>query len=346
MIRVKIGCLSLILFGLPACYFSHLAEGQLRLLCARQPIPPVIEDRAAPQPLRDALALVMRARTFAGEIGFEVDGLYGQYAPWPGDEIVTHVVATRPGEVEAAGFWFPVVGKLPYKGYFDAAAAAAEASKLRDEGYDVCLTPVRAYSTLGWFDDPVTGPMLRVPGPRLVETIFHELVHANLFLPDRATFNESAATFVGEETRVAFYAREEGPEAAGRERARVEENRRLRAEVEELRAAVGELYARSDPGAKRLSARRALETAARARIAALRFPDSPAGFAGRIRLNDACLALAGTYAADQEPLALALRAEGGDLRRLLRRLQSLESSEDPSAELLAWARAQMPQGAP
>jgi len=346
VIRVKVVGLLLILLGVSSCYFSHIAEGQLRLLCARQPIPRIVSDREAPQPLRDALELVMRARNFAGELGFEVDGLYGQYAPWPGDEIVTHVVATRPGEIEAAGFWFPVVGELPYKGYFDAEAAAAEAGRLRAEGYDVCLTPVRAYSTLGWFDDPVTGPMLRLPPARLVETIFHELVHANLFLPGQATFNESAATFLGEEVRVAFYAKEEGPEGARRERARVEENRRLRGEVEDFRQAVGRLYVESDVGAERLVARRVLETGARARIAAMGPPERWPDLAERIRLNDACLALAGTYAADEEPLALALRAEGGDLGGLLRRLQQLAASDDPSAELMAWAQAQGPQGTP
>ena len=234
-----------------------LAEGQARLLCARQPIPQVLADRDAPEPLRDSLSLVLRARDFARELGFEVDGLYSQYADWPGDQIVTHVVATRSGEVEAIGFWFPIVGRVPYRGYFDAEAAAGEATRLREEGYDVCLTPVRAYSTLGWFSDPVTGPMLRQPQAQLVETIFHELVHANLFLRDQATFNESAATFLGEEARVAFYAREQGPAGAVRERDRVAENRRFRAEIERARQEVSQLYAEQPPSLERRAARRA-----------------------------------------------------------------------------------------
>lgn len=323
-----------------------MAEGQLRLLCARQPISQVVADPESPQPLRDALGRVLRVRDFAGELGFEVDGLYSQYAPWPGEEIVTHVVATRPGEIEAAGFWFPIVGRLPYKGYFDAEAAAAEARRLHDEGYDVCVTPVRAYSTLGWFDDPVTGPMLRLSPAHLAETIFHELVHANLFLAGQATFNESAATFLGEEMGVAFYARFEGPERARRERARVDGTRRLRGQVESLRQSVGKLYAEGGPGPERLAARRALEAAARGRIAALALPDSPPDLAQRLRLNDACLALAGTYAADEGPLALALRAEGGDMGALLRRLQALAASEDPAAQLMAWAQAATARGSP
>jgi len=276
----------------------------------------------------------------------EVDGLYTDYAPWPGNAIVTHVVATRPGEVEAAGFWFPIVGRLPYKGYFDPEAAAAEAETLRSEGYDVCLTPVRAYSTLGWFDDPVTGPMLRQQPPRLAETIFHELVHANLFFPGQATFNESAATFLGEEMRVAFYAQEDGDLGARRERARVDANRRLRREIEAARQAIRLLYSESGPGAERAAQRLALETRSRARIAALALPESPSDLAERVRLNDACLALAGTYAADERPLSLAFLAEGRNPGRLLTRLKTLADHVDPSAELLAWAQSELTQSAP
>ena len=319
----------------------------MRLLCARQPIPRVLADGDTPEPLRDSLSLVLRARDFAHGLGFEVDDLYSQYADWPGDQIVTHVVATRPGEVEAAGFWFPIVGRVPYKGYFDAGAAAAEATHLREEGFDVCLTPVRAYSTLGWFSDPVTGPMLRQPQGQLVETVFHELVHANLFLSGQATFNESAATFLGEEARVAFYAREQGPAGALEARARVEENRVFRGEIEQARQQVARLYAEEPDGPKRRAMREKLENEVRARIAALAPAGSPPGFAERVRLNDACLALAGTYAGDAKPLALALQAEHGDLLALLRRLQTLSENEDPSAQLLTWAQAQKAaQGTP
>lgn len=347
VIRAKSTCLLLTLLWLPACYLSHLAEGQVRLLCARQPIPQVLADSDTPEPLRDSLSLVLRARDFAHGLGFEVDDLYSQYADWPGDQIVTHVVATRPGEVEAVGFWFPIVGRVPYKGYFDADAAAAEATRLQEEGFDVCLTPVRAYSTLGWFSDPVTGPMLRQPEGQLVETVFHELVHANLFLSGQATFNESAATFLGEEARVAFYARGQGSQGAPAERARVEENRRFRGEIEHTRQEIARLYAEEPDGPNRRAERMRLAAEARARIAALAPPGSPAGFAERVRLNDACLALAGTYAGDAEALALALHAEHDDLLALLRRLQTLSENDDPSAELLAWAQAQAAsQGTP
>jgi predicted aminopeptidase len=140
---------------LPGCYYGHLAEGQWGLLRAREPIAAVLDDAATPVAVRDSLALVAAVRRFAAEIGLTVSGQYESYAPWPGDRVVTALVATRSGEIDPAGFWFPLLGTQPYKGYFDLARAEREAESLRRAGLDTCLVPVPAYSTLGWFDDPV-----------------------------------------------------------------------------------------------------------------------------------------------------------------------------------------------
>ena len=165
------------------------------------------------------------------DLGLEVDGQYTSYAAWPGDRVVTALVATRPGEVEPAGFWFPILGRLPYKGYFDPEKAGAEAARLRARGLDVCEVPVRAYSTLGWFDDPVTGPMLRSGDGRLVETILHELVHSTVYVRGHVDFDEGVASFIGEEASVRFYAQAGDPEQAARRRAGVEEGHRLDAHI-------------------------------------------------------------------------------------------------------------------
>src|SRR5262245_59467267 len=202
--------LALVPLATPGCYLGHVTAGQMRLLAARRPIDAVLADPATPEPLRERLALAPQARELARGLGLEVGGQYTTYVAWPGDRVVTAVVATRPGEVEAAGFWFPIVGTVPYKGFFDPARARAEADRLRGRGYDVCEVAVPAYSTLGWLDDPLTEPMLRGGPGRIVETIVHELVHATVFLPDAADWNEGVATFVGQEASVAWYA------AAGR----------------------------------------------------------------------------------------------------------------------------------
>jgi predicted aminopeptidase len=313
-----------------------VAGGQTRLLLARQPIERVVADPATPPALRDRLTRVDAVRAFAERMGLSVRDRYRHYAPWPGDRIVTTVVATRPGEVEPAGFWFPIVGRVPYKGYFDSAQAEREAERLRGDGLDVCEVPVAAYSTLGWFDDPVTEPMLGLPEGQLVETLIHELVHATAFAAGQPEFNEGVASFVGEEGRVRFYAAESA-DAAARERDSVTARRRLRDELLRLRSAVQALYADVPAGERRMRRRADLEQAARDRVAAqLPEPDA-AAVAGRLRLNDACLALAATYAADTDCYARALDALGGDLNGFVARVREAAEADAPRTALLAGA---------
>ncbi len=278
----------------------------------------MLADPELPPELRERIELVERVLAFAAELGLHVGGRYRSYAEWPGDRIVTTVVATRPGEVDPAGYRYPLLGRLPYRGYFDPALAQAEAERLRERGFDVCLSAASAYSTLGWFDDPLTGPMLRRPAAELVETVLHELVHATVFVPGDARLSEGLATFVGQEAARRF-AREEGdPRLVAEVEARIARARALAGVRSRLREAVRELYERRPEGRQREAERRALEEAARAELAAMALPGVDAtDLARRIRLNDACLALAGTYAEDLPRWRARLDALGGDLRALV-----------------------------
>ena len=216
-----------------------MANGQLRLLRAREPIATVLQDPSTPADDRERLGLVLEARDFARGIGLDVGEQYTSYAPWPGDRRVTAVVAVRPGSLETEDFWFPIVGRVPYKSYFDRALADGEAQRLRADGLDVCLAVVPAYSTLGWLADPVTGPLLRAPAPDLVATVIHELVHVTVYVPDDADWNEGLATFVGQEGSVRFFEERggAGSEAARYARARVEDQRAISAGMLALREA-------------------------------------------------------------------------------------------------------------
>ena len=332
------GALLLALLGAPGCYYAHLAAGQARLLLARRPLDAALTDATLEPGLRERLALVREVRAFAPSLGLRLGGQYTSYAEWPGDRVVTTVVATRPGEIEAAGFRFPIVGKVPYKGFFDAARANAEAARLRARGLDVCVVPVPAYSTLGWFDDPVTTPLLRLPPGKLVETLLHELVHATVFAESAARFNEGVATFVGQEAALRFFAEREGPDAA-REEERVGESRAVLDVLGRLRTAIAELYAGPAVPA-RDHARAALTEAARAALAALplRLGD-PARLARDAELGDACLALVGTYQADLPAYAERLGVLGGDLAGFLAEAGRAAREPDPRAALLGAAPA-------
>ncbi len=284
--------------------------------------------------LRARLELVGEVLDFARELGLEVGERYRSYAEWPGDRIVTAVVATRPGEVEPAGYSYPLLGRLPYRGYFDPELARAEAERLRSRGFDVCVSAVPAYSTLGWFDDPLTGPMLRRPPAELVETVLHELVHATVFVAGDARLSEGFATFVGQEGARRFARARGDARLLAAIEARIARSRALAGLRSRLREAVAELYRSLPPGPDRAARRRALEQAAREELAGRMLPDAdPAELARRVPLNDACLALAGTYAGDLPRWQERLDSLGGDLRELLTSFRRA-AEEDRAREFL------------
>lgn len=306
--------------------------GQTRLLSAREPIATVLANPSLDEEVRQRLELVQEARAFARELGLDVGGQYTSFVDWPGDRVVTTVVATRPGEVTPAGFYFPFVGRLPYKGFFDRARADAEAGRLRAEGLDVCEVGVRAYSTLGWLDDPVTGPMLRRDPGRLVETILHELVHVTVYVRDHIDFNEGVAAFIGEEGSVLFYAREGRVAEAAARRRSVERGRAIDALLVALREEIAALYATSEEGPARSRAREELETRTRSQLAEL--PELGEQRAAEVPLNDACLALIGTYSADVDGYQARLEGLGGDLSAFIAAVVAAADADDPNAALL------------
>jgi predicted aminopeptidase len=337
----------LALTALPGCYLSHLAAGQLRLLHAARPIDRVVADPETPPAVRDALGLVAPTLAFARGLGLEVGRQYRSYAAWPGDRVVTAVVATRPGSVEPAGFWFPIVGRVPYESFFDRDRARREADHLRAAGLDVCEVPVPAYSTLGWFADPVTGPLVRSGPGFLVETLIHELVHATVFVPGDADFDEGVATFIGQEGAVRFFESPLcpegppgetpprcGPAAAHAERLRVRDERAVARVLSSLRSRIAVLYRDAPAGPERTARRAALVADARAELAALPLVTRPAAaVAETARLDDACLALAGTYESDLDFYAARLDGLGGHLATFVAEVRRAARKPRPRAAL-------------
>lgn len=324
--------------GSSGCYYSQLARGQLTLLWAREPIEEVLADPAQPAHTRRLLGLVEPVRDFARELGLHVGEQYTSYVDWPEeDRLITTLVRTRPGSLEPVPFWFPLLGQLPYKGYFDRDRAARDAARLRARSFDVCESGIAAYSTLGWLDDPVTSPMLRQGPVRLVETILHELVHATAFLPEETAFNESIAQFIGQEAAVRFFetrtrtrtrteAHMESADGSepwpdpGRVRDLIEDRRTIAREIVAFRARLlrpHEPGAVADPLAWRLRE----EDAARERLAGLPLRVlATEDVAAAARLSDACLALRGTYVEDLPRHARVLEALSGDLGAMIQRL--------------------------
>ena len=325
------------------CYYTQLAAGQCRLLWQRQPIGHLIEDPETPETLRSQLLLVEQVREYGRTLGLDVGGQYTSYVAWPGDRVLTTLVATRPGEVDAAGFQFPIVGRLPYKGFFDRGAAEHEAKHLRDSGLDVCVSPVRAYSTLGWLPDPLTEPMLRGGSSQLIETVLHELVHATAFVSDDAGFNEGVASFIGREGAARYLAQHgiagdprSPQELAARHRASTARRRDLARRLHALREETAALYSSQPAGPERTARREQLNLDTRQDLAALAPPGiEPDRFAAGIPLGDACLALRGTYADDTEQHRALLAALDDDLQSFVAQLVLAAGEDEPRETFFA-----------
>ncbi len=245
-------CLALL--ALSGCstvsYYGQLASGQFALLRAREPAAAVIADPQRDARLRERLAKAEKARQFASErLGLPDNRSYRLYADIGRPYVVWNVFATPELSLQPVTHCFPIAGCVAYRGYYSEAAARAEAARQRALGDDVYVGGVQAYSTLGWFDDPILSSMLRWDDERLATLIFHELAHQKFYLRDDTAFNESFATFVEQEGTRQWREYRGLPPADGREEKRREQFTAL---VLASRARLEALYAGPlDDAAKR-----------------------------------------------------------------------------------------------
>lgn len=180
-------------------YYRQAIGGHLHVMLKREAIEKVLARPETPADLRRKLELVSAAREFASsELGLPDNDSYRSYTDLGRPYVVWNVFATPALSLEPVTSCFLFVGCLSYRGYFDAADALRAGERLRQSGHDVFVGGVAAYSTLGWFDDPVLNTMLVWDDARIVEVIFHELAHQRIYAPDDSVFNESFATALAE----------------------------------------------------------------------------------------------------------------------------------------------------
>lgn len=177
-------------------FYAQAAVGQASLLLARRDVQAVLRDPRTPPELGSQLRLATSMLRFAeAQLALPVGGRYRSYVARPGYP-VWNVVAAQALALEPVPRCYPLVGCVIYRAYFTKRGAHREAERLAAR-YDVHVYPVVAYSTLGWFDDPLLASFIHFPPADLAELLFHELAHGVLFVPGDTTFNESFASFVG-----------------------------------------------------------------------------------------------------------------------------------------------------
>ena len=303
-------------------YYAQSVSGHLGLMYRARPVETVIAAPDTSPRLAARLRTAMEIRDFASDtLALPENASYRRYVELDRPYVVWTVVAAPELSLEPRHWCFPVAGCLSYRGYFSESAATEYAGALESEGWDVTVAGVRAYSTLGWFDDPLLSSMVALPEHFLAGIVFHELAHQRLYVPGDTEFNESFAVVV-ERAGVRRWI-----EAAGRgdlaERHMVAAERRA-AFLDLARATRRELEAvyassRSD-GQKREAKIRRFERL-RSRYAALRatWAGGPTyDFWFERGVNNAAIALLSTYDRWVPALEALLARSGGDLRAFYR----------------------------
>jgi predicted aminopeptidase len=194
-------CVVIVICGCrTARFYGQAIQGEFQILTHEESIERLLSSPQTPERLKEQLRLVEDLRDFAArELGLPVDGQYSRYVDVHRPYAVWNVQASPEFSLQPKAWWYPIVGRLEYRGYFSERDARDDARRTEQRGFDVCVEGVEAYSTLGWFKDPVLNTFLFRQEPDLAEVLFHELGHQRVFAHGDTDFNEAFATTVGQE---------------------------------------------------------------------------------------------------------------------------------------------------
>jgi predicted aminopeptidase len=357
ILTISIFCISFIVSGCSTGYVLRNAWAQMDLLWSREPLEKVLDSPRLSEPDKAKLRLAREAKQFAEQrLGLKRSLNYESFVQLD-RESVSYVINAAPiDRLEHHMWWYPVVGSLPYRGYFNRELTEREATALAKSGdLDVHWRGVAAYSSLGWFNDPILSSMLRYDDYSLVNTIIHESVHATVFIKSNADFNERLATFLGNWAADLFFTERDGPDSPTLKVARSERqaeeifSKFISKELESLSiwliAQAPEL--RRDRAAF-LKARRDRYAEIQARFnseisTTMRSLHGPSAeyFSRALdpdQLNNARLLLWRTYVFDLSDFNEALKHWQGDARKLIAWAQTLRPEDDPEASLKALAK--------
>lgn len=300
----------------------------MEILRKSQPSAEVIADASTPETLQKRLLLTAELCEFAStELALPGDSSYGKYADLGRRHVVFVLYAAPEFSLEPKTWRYPVIGEMDYRGYFKEEDAAAYAKQLEADGYETYLGGTDAYSTLGFFHDPVLNTFADYPEIDFAELIFHELTHRRVFRNGETTFNESLANAVAEEgVRKWLISKGRRAELADYEE-RLIRRRDFYHEIEITRRDLTELYASAQPAEEMRNRKLAILTELKTRARALqrRWGGKQLEAWIRLDLTNAHLLPLITYNSETETFRKLLKESGSDFEAFFRKVEKMES---------------------
>jgi predicted aminopeptidase len=319
-------------------YFLKSGAGQVQILTSGIAIEKAINDSQTSADDKQKLILSQEAIKFAqSELHLKASKNYTSFVKLD-RPYVTYVVSAAPKwEFKHHLFKYPIVGSMPYKGFFKEQDAKEEAEQWKKQNFDVYLRGVSAYSTLGWFNDPLLSSMLRYSDHDLVNTIIHETVHATLYIKNSADFNERLATFVGNIGTEKFYLAKEGDNSPTVKKIK-EENSDDMIFSKFITEEIGKLetYYKTLPAESKIEEHRNLKfKEIQARFISEIQPKLLHGYKGfeSREINNAYLLIFKTYMQDLSDFEELYDLSGKDMQRFLQNCKDLESHQNPEQGL-------------
>jgi predicted aminopeptidase len=325
-----------IFFGITGCglgYLFHAAKGQYRLMSGTVPVSEALRSAALTPEERENLLLVARVKEFGQRnLGLTPTENYTTVYLKPKENPIHTVSASPKDRLSSVTWCFPVVGCMPYIGFFDLGSANGEAKKLEQQGYDISIGRAGAYSTLGWFKDPVTRDMLKGSTVKLVDTLLHEMTHTTIYMKGQGDFNEGMAMLVGLHGAAAFFESVYGPEdpASVQARRAIEDQRLFSSFLGSLVIELEMLYDSPLTYAEKLEQREKIFQKAKQDFKGLKedFQTKRFDFFARTDLNNATIRALSVYHAHFNLFEDILTLKGGSIKETIALFHDLSKGSD------------------
>lgn len=326
-------------FFLSGCYTLKSAYNQVSILTSKESYEDTLKRPDLTEDHRRKLALAQEARDFAEKnLKLTSDGNFSEVVWLDRPYVVWAVNASDPWLLKPYEWSFPIVGRVPYLGFFNKKEAEEQQKELKDKGLDTFTRGVSAYSTLGWFEDPLLSSMLNYDDQTLVETIIHELVHSTVWIKNSADFNERLASFIGRKGAVHFYTVREGAESPTTKKIFDEAHDEklfsefITAELEELNKWYKDLKPEDKTEANKKARLQLIQENFKTKLKPQLKSSAWQKFES-FELNNARLVLYRTYLKDFSPFERLWEKVGGNFEAFVNECKKLIKSENPDQDL-------------